>query len=304
MEKLDSLGAVIGRFQIHELHEGHVALLDHVNERHKELLILIGHNQVRFNTADPFPFHIRKQMLETRYPRAIILPLPDSPISNEHWSSVVDEKVRSASYNGEAILYGSRDSFIPKYHGVFPTELVPEFPNRSATEGRKEAAERHIDDPLFRLGWLAAIHAQFVVTDPTVDVAIHTADFSRVLMGRRGKRTPLRFFGGFVDKTDQSYEAAAIRERLEEAVGVEVGEPMYVGSERINDKRYGRSEYGIITTLFAMEYKSGEATPGDDMKDGVVEWCDLDESSMESVILEHRPLFAKLLQYKAGRLSK
>ncbi len=301
MKKLDSLGVVIGRFQIHELHEGHVALLDHVVERHKQLLILIGHNNIRFNTADPFPFHIRKQMLETRYPRAIILPLLDSPVSNEHWSSVVDEKVESASNNGEAILYGSRDSFIPKYHGRFPTELVSEFPNRSGTEVRQDAASQHIDDPLFRLGWLAAIHAQYVVTDPTVDVAIHTPDFKRVLMGRRGENSPLRFIGGFVDKTDQSYEEAAIRERLEEAVGAQVGEPVYVGSQRINDKRYGRSEYGIITTFFAMEYQGGDATAGDDM--GLVVWCDLDESIVDQIIPEHRPLFTLLLKYKARKLS-
>jgi bifunctional NMN adenylyltransferase/nudix hydrolase len=304
MEKLDSLGVVIGRFQIHELHEGHVTLLDYVHERHQQLLILIGHNAIRFNTANPFPFHIRKQMLETRYPRATILPLPDSPISNEHWSAVVDSKVRSASYTGDAILYGSRDSFIPKYCGVFRTELVPEFPNRSGTDVRKMAALECVDDPLFRLGWLAAIHAQYVVTDPNVDVAIHTPDFRQVLMGRRGKGTPLRFFGGFVDKTDRSYEAAAIRERLEEAVGVEVGEPVYLGSERINDTRYGRSEYGIITTFFAMEYKSGDATPGDDMKEGVVEWCDLKELSREKIIPEHQGLFTLLLQFKARKLSR
>ncbi len=302
MEKLDSLGVVIGRFQIHELHEGHVALLDYVDQRHTQLLILIGHNNIRFNTADPFPFHIRKQMLETRYPRAIILPLLDSPIGNEHWSSVVDEKVQSIRPDGKAVLYGSRDSFIPKYCGRFPTVLVPEFPNRSGTEVRQSVARQYIDDPLFRLGWLAAIQSQFVVTDPTVDVAIHTPDFTRVLMGRRGKGAPLRFFGGFVDKTDQSYEEAALRERGEEVLGVTLGEPVYIGSLRVNDKRYGRCEYGIMTTLFAMEYRGGEAVAGDDM--GLAEWCDLDGSLMEQVSPEHQKLLALLLKYKEKKFIR
>ncbi len=302
LKKSSSLGVVIGRFQIHELHEGHIALIDYVDARHEQLLILVGHNSIRFNTDDPFPFYIRKQMLESRYPRATILPLPDSPISNEHWSSVVDQKVTSVSYTGKATLYGSRDSFIPFYSGKYSTEEVPEFPNRSATQVRAEAGSAMVDDPMFRLGWLAAIHAQYAVTDPTVDIAIHTPDWSKVLMGRRGPGAPLRFFGGFVDPTDPSYEAAAGREQTEEALGVVVGEPKYVGSRRVNDPRYRKSKYGIMTTLFAMEYQGGD-TPaaGDDM--GLVEWCDLNDALTPLVSPEHQKLLAMLLAYKAKQLA-
>lgn len=297
-KRLSSLGVVIGRFQIHELHEGHIALIDYVDARHEQMLILVGHNSIRFNTDDPFPFHIRKQMLESRYPRATILPLPDSPIGNEHWSSVVDQKVASVSFTGEAVLYGSRDSFIPHYTGRFQTETVPEFANRSATQVRAEAGAAVVDDPMFRLGWLAAIHAQYAVTDPTVDIAIHTPDWSQVLMGRRGPGAPLRFFGGFVDPTDASYEVAAGREQTEEALGVVVGEPKYVGSRRVNDPRYRNSKYGIMTTLFAMEFQGGD-TPaaGDDM--GQVEWCPLEERLVPLVSSEHQKLFHMLLAYKA-----
>lgn len=297
MPKLKSLGVVIGRFQIHELHEGHVALLDYVNERHDQMLILVGHNMVRFNTADPFPFHIRKQMLESRFPRATVLPLPDSPISNEHWSAVVDEKVKSVSYTGEAVLYGSRDSFIPSYFGKFPTEEVPEFSKCSATELRAKAADNHVDDPMFRLGWLAAINAQYAVTDPTVDAVIFKPDWSQILMGRRGEGSPLRFFGGFVDPEDDSLEMAVTRERTEEALGILVGEPTYIGSKRIDDPRYKKSKYGIMTTFFAMEFQSGEDVAGDDM--GVTQWVDFVPELRDQIAEEHRPLFDLLLAYAA-----
>ena len=295
-KKLKSLGVVIGRFQIHELHDGHIALLDLVSERHECMLILIGHNSIRFNEVDPFPFHIRKQMLETRYPSAIILPLLDSPISNVHWSSVVDEKVAAASYNGDAILYGSRSSFIPSYTGRFKTEEVPVFQNCSATQVREEAVKEYVNDPMFRLGWLAAIKEQFKVTDPTVDIVIHTRDWNRILMGRRGQGSPLRFFGGFVDPTDQSYEDAAKRERTEEALNVTVGEPIYVSSARIDDPRYARSKYGIMTSFYAMEFEGGEALAGDDM--GLVEWCDFTPELIERVSPTHHVLFKKLLAYR------
>lgn len=296
MQKQKSLGVVIGRFQIHELHEGHLWLLDYVHERHEQLLILVGHNSIRFNTVDPFPFHIRRQMLKSRYGEAIILPLPDSPIGNRHWSMTVDEKVSGMCGAEGATLYGSRDSFIPHYTGSFRTEEVPELQNRSATLVRAEAAGNHVDDPMFRLGWLAAIHEQYTITDPTVDMAIHSSDWTKVLMGRRGHGSPLRFFGGFVDPTDESYEEAASRERTEEALGIEVGLPQYICSARINDPRYGRSSYGIMTTFFAMEYLGGEATAGDDM--GLTEWCMLDESLRERVAPEHQKLVDQLLVHQ------
>lgn len=303
MAKSKALGVVIGRFQIHELHEGHIALLDHVEQRHEEMLILVGHNQVRFNTADPYPFHIRKMMLESRYPRATILPLPDSPRSNAHWSEVVDRKVEVTSYTGQAVLYGSRDSFIPYYSGRFPTEELPEFPERSATQVREAAASELHDDPMFRLGWLAAIQSQYAVTDPTVDIAIVTPDGEWVLLGRRGPDSPLRFFGGFVDPEDDSYEMAAARERAEEALDIEVGEPEYLGSARIDDPRYARSKYGIMTTLFRMEFRGGEPVSGDDMAEGGTEWVRIVPAEKARIATEHHVLFDLLLKRSAAELA-
>ena len=302
MKLSKDLGVVIGRFQIPELHEGHVGLLDEVARRHEQLLILVGHNTIRFNTDDPFPFHIRKQMLESRYPRATVLPLMDSPVSNEHWSSTVDSKVAIVSGNGKAVLYGSRDSFIPKYSGRYPTEELTELQHVSATQVRALTGSMMVDDPLFRKGWLSAIHSQYVVTDPTVDMAIHTADFARVLLGRRGEGSPLRFFGGFVDPEDESYEMAAGRERVEEAMGIEVSVPEYIASQRIKDPRYGKSRYGVMTTFFAMEFKEGVPEAGDDM--GLTLWCDLNEQLLGLVAPEHVVLVQLLLDYKQKRLAK
>jgi bifunctional NMN adenylyltransferase/nudix hydrolase len=301
MKKSKNLGVVIGRFQIPELHEGHIGLLDQVAARHEQLLILVGHNTIRFNTDDPFPFLLRKQMLESRYPRATILPLLDSPVSNEHWSTVVDGKVASVSENGKAVLYGSRDSFIPKYLGRYPTQELPELSDVSATQVRALIGSEIVDDPLFRKGWLSAVHSQYPVTDPTVDMAIHTADFSQVLLGRRGKGSPLRFFGGFVDPEDDSCELAAGRERVEEAMGITVAAPQYIASQRIKDPRYGKGKYGVMTTFFAMEFQTGTPEAGDDM--GLTEWCDLNEQLLELVAPEHVVLVQLLLDYKQKRLA-
>lgn len=302
MSKRKKLGVGIGRFQLDELHEGHVYLLDKIAASHDEMLILVGHNTIRFNTDDPFPFHIRKQMLESRYPRATVLPLMDSPVSNEAWSQTVDQKVRAVSHNGEAILYGGRDSFIPYYSGAYDTEEVSEMPDVSATAKRAEVGD-FIDDPMFRKGWLAAINNQYAVTDPTVDMAIVSPDFTKVLMGLRGADAAhIRFFGGFVDSEDESYEAAAEREQFEEATGITVSQPTYIASARIKDSRYRKSKYGIMTTFFALTCLEDKGAAGaDDMP--AVEWCDLDASLYKRIAPEHEILVDKLLVYKERELA-
>ncbi len=301
--KNSKVGVAVGRFQIHELHEGHVALLDYIAERHELMIILVGYNTIRFNTSDPFPFEIRKQMLETRYPKAVILPIQDSPISSKHWSVTVDETISGVCSSQKAVLYGSRDSFIPKYSGVYYTKYVRELPNRSATQIREEISGEYINDPMFRRGWLAAILTQFAITDPTVDMAIHTADFSKVLLGKRDKESEhYRFFGGFVDPNDKSCEDAAKRERIEEAMGVKVSNPEYIGTQRIKDPRYKKSKYGIMTTFFAMKHMSGEPRAGDDI--GWLGWRNLDESLFSVIAPEHVVLVRMLLQYKRERLAQ
>jgi len=295
------LGVVIGRFQLHELHEGHLFLLDRVSGSHEQMLILVGHNTIRFTTDDPFPFAVRKQMLENRYPQATILPLKDSPISNEDWSHTVDQKISAVSQNGDAIIYGGRDSFIPKYSGGYQTKEVAEFPNVSATNVREEAGSKMVNSPLFRQGWLAAVNSQYPVTDATVDMAVVTSDISRILMGRRGTESVhVRFFGGFVDPQDDSKETAAMREFSEEVVGVEVTAPLYICSQRIDDPRYGRGAYGVMTTFFALVCRhETDAYGADDMPH--VEWRDLDESLYTDIAPEHQVLLEKLLAYKKSR---
>lgn len=302
VHKSSSVGVVIGRFQIPELHDGHLELLKYVGDQHEKFLILVGYNTVRFNTANPFPVEMRVAMLKSLYPNAEVLPLLDSPIHPEHWSTVVDTLVSGVEQGAGAVLYGSRDSFITDYSGRYETREILAFATHSATEIRNELGRELINDPMFRRGWLSAIHQQYTVTDPTVDAAIYTADFEKVLLGRRGAGSPLRFFGGFVDPTDDSYEVAVVRERTEEALGIKVKRPMYIGSKRIIDPRYRNTDYGIVTTFFGMEYISGDPEAGDDM--GLTEWAPLVPELLPEVSPTHHGLFEMLLAHKARMLAQ
>lgn len=304
MEKR-ALGVVIGRFQLDELHDGHLHLLDSVAKQCDRLLILVGCNDVRFHSRNPFSFEIRSQMLAAGYPNACILPIHDSKVSDEEWSGRVDALIAAHHTPSETVtLYGSRDSFIPQYSGIYRTEVLPAYTEISASERRASTVLdlELMRNPFFRKGWLAAILNQFPVTDLTVDVAICTPDFSKVLMGRRSTDTPhVRFFGGFVDRADSSIEAAALREAGEEVVGITTSDLTFVGTRQIDDPRYRGSTYGIMTTFFVLMYSGGEAEGADDMPH--VEWRALDETLYTDIWPNHRPLADMLLAHKAKVLS-
>jgi len=303
MEKQPSLGVVIGRFQVPELHQGHRALIDYAASRHERILILVGFNNVRPTPENPYSFDIRQKMLATEYPNALIVALPDSPIGHQHWSATVDERIRIAACGTAAVLYGGRQSFIPKYSGVYGTVEIPEVPNCSGTHMRQSMSDTAVVDTAWRLGYLAALKQQYAVTDPTVDMAIHTKDWRNILLGRRGEGSLLRFPGGFVEAHDDSCEAVAIRERAEEVLGVDVGDPRYIGTKRIKDPRYGQSTYGVMTTFFAMEYRGGDdVQAGDDMSE--VEWCEITPDLVNNIVLEHHDLFRMLLNYRDTELTR
>ena len=296
MQQMPSLGVVIGRFQVPELHAGHRYLIEYVLARHERLLILVGYNDVRCMPRNELPVGIRIVMLQQAYPQATVLPLPDSKISNEHWSTAVDSTLSSVA-TGEVVLYGSRDSFIPKYNGRFPTHEVPEVPDVSGTNIREALTPSSIQTPEQRYGWMAAVRSQYPVTDSVVDVAVVSPDWEMVLMGRRGPGAPLGFFGGFLDHTDLSDEAGARREQTEEVTGITTGPLEYVGSFPVDDRRYRGSGYRMMSRFFAAEYLDGEPVGADDMP--VVEWVAFTDATRALVKASHLPLYDMLRAHRS-----
>lgn len=105
-----------------------------------------------------------------------------------------------------------------------------------------------------------------------------------------------RFAGGFVDVTDNTIEDAAIREVREETK-LEVVEPRYIGTAKIDDPRYRNKRHKIITSFYALSYRYGEVGKGyDDV--AVTKWFDLDSLSLSDMNKIHVPLYHLLKLYK------
>lgn len=297
IEKKYDIGVIIGRFQIHELHEAHRSLIEHVLDRHDMVVILLGISQAIHTRKNPLDFVSRKKMIEESYGDRVgaILPLYDKR-EDETWVKQVDTKVREVYPMGSVLLYGSRDSFIPYYvpYGKFDTcELEPES-FVSATQVRNEVKNKSLRSKEFRAGMIYAANQTFPFNYATVDIAIFNDDYTKLLLGRKPNETKFRFIGGFSDVDDNTFEHAAKREAQEET-GLEIGDIEYVSSRRVADWRYkGEKDRGIITTLFMAKKIFGSEKPNDDIEE--LCWLNVSDLNKIELVTEHQKLIETLIK--------
>jgi len=133
-------------------------------------------------------------------------------------------------------------------------------------------------------------------TNPPVEVGVRGEE--EVLLIQKHGETSWRFPGGFVDPGDFSAEFAVKREATEETGGMETGQPIYLGSFKIDDPRYRNSPHKIITSFFELRYLWGHEKAGDDAAQA--NWFKLSElkanPSLQNPI--HKDLFEALFASK------
>ena len=128
----------------------------------------------------------------------------------------------------------------------------------------------------------------------TVDVAIFNEAGDKLLMARKAHQDKMRFVGGFSDPQTGSLEDDARREVAEET-GIEISDPVYVGSTLIDDARYRGTQDAIKTALFRAVHTGGDPQPADDIAE--VFWVDMQkvaENAGELIVDEHQVLVAML----------
>jgi bifunctional NMN adenylyltransferase/nudix hydrolase len=284
------VGVIVGRFQIHELSEGHRDLINFVVKEHPRVVIVLGLAPLHVTRNNPLNFAARKQMISEAYPNIDVLYIKDTQ-SDEVWSKNLDKLVRDViGPTQTATLYGSRDSFIQYYSGKFPTQELEADRVTSATEVRERIAQTTKNSPDFRAGVIYAAFNQYPKVIPTVDIAILSEDGKKMLLGRKPDEDKYRFIGGYAE-VKGSYENDASRETQEET-GLEIGPPEYVGSMIVPDWRYRKEEDKIKTILFKAKYIFGMPKGADDIAE--VWWADIEKLRLapEQYIMEvHLGLF-------------
>lgn len=265
-EKATPVGIIIARFQVPEPHPGHTHLIRFVAERHKETAILLGYHGGVRTKRDPLTVEERTIMLRQAFPDLpfMVEGIQDHPYSSEMWSRNVDALIEKMFPGRSAILYGSRDSFIPYYSGKYLTYEVPPLEVPSGTKAREALAFPHTKDARAAIIWDQMHRRNFMYS--TSDLAIVRSDIQHVLLGTKpsfdGRGV---FFGGHAEKKDTGARSVATREGGEEVEGVRIADPVYIDSVTVNDPRYRGTEDGVMTNFYYAEYLGGTPEANDDI---------------------------------------
>lgn len=290
------VGIIVGRFQVHELHEAHVDLINTVQSKHDRVIIFIGLSPLKNTVNNPLDFNTRKRMIQETYPDIEVYYVKDNP-SDVAWSKALDREIHQFLKPYQtAMLYGSRDSFIPYYSGTFPVCELESTKYISGTEIRKRIANKYTMSPAFRAGVIAASLDRYPTCYPTVDVAIVDKSRGMVLLGKKEGEAELRFIGGFADPKSPNYEADARREVMEET-SIEVDGLVYIGSTIINDWRYRKETDKIKTMFYVGTYIHGRPQAADDIAH--VEWVSIADLIMGNVKImsDHQELVNMFSKY-------
>lgn len=290
-----TVGVIVARFQVAELHEGHEQLINTVLHYHKKVIVFLGVSKKSSDKNTPLDFANRRAMIHEAYPSVVVLPQLD--VRDDYkWSANLDAQISLPFGETSAVIYGSRDSFIPHYKGKYKViEVLPKIPANGTAE-RLAISREVIPSVDFRKGIIYQTFTQRPVTYPTVDVVAYDENRGEILLAKKPNENLYRFIGGFVDRSDLSWEHAAKREFMEETGGCEIGDLRYIASGKINDWRYANSESGIMTTLFLGKFMWGNAKPSDDI--AVLTWLKPENIDVEKdVMVEHRELFVKLIEF-------
>jgi bifunctional NMN adenylyltransferase/nudix hydrolase len=282
---------IVGRFQVHELHEGHLDIIEQVRAKHKHVTIFLGVTATLTTRNNPLDFTSRKQMLLQHFPEITVLPMPDTPLDAD-WSKNLDARIKEVHPNSKIMLYGGRDSFIKSYSGHYPTMVLEQKLYRSGTDIRHAVSLEVLSSPDFRAGMIFAAYNQYPKIFATVDIAVFNEAKTAILLARKDYQTQFRFIGGFVDPTDESFEDAAKRETREEA-GIEIKDLTYICNLKVDDWRYRREVDKVMTTLYACTLASGTPTPMDDIVE--LKWFSYASVQVEDIVPEHQGIFLRLL---------
>jgi len=293
-EKAD-VGVIVGRFQVNELHDTHKKLIQYVYDRHKRVIIFLGHSPLPCTQNNPLPYRSRREMIIEEFPHIDILYIKD--INNDKiWSKTLDGFIEDqVGPNHSVLLYGGRNSFIWHYNGKHPTQELLQEEYISGSDVRQDLGIKTFASPDFRAGLIYATQNKYPVAIPTVDVAVLNSDETKVILVRKPNENKFRFPGGFC-QPGESWEETAAREVAEEThISTDGIKSMkYIGSFPIDDWRYRNEIDKITTSFFKTTYMHGSPIGDDDVEEA--KWFEINKLRVNDFVPEHKILFQALTE--------
>lgn len=138
------IGIIIGRFQVPELHPGHLHLIKSALENFDEVHIVVGVTKGdKLDKRNPLPYEAREIMLLDSFPELFgklhtIEDIGNWPV----WVETLDRDILDRiAEEGQVVIVGSRDSVAThykEYGGKFDTATIEPLEDFSGTGAREE----------------------------------------------------------------------------------------------------------------------------------------------------------------------
>jgi len=294
-----SIGVVVARFQVDDLHEGHHHIIEQVSNNHGKILVFLGIPEFIGTMKNPLDFDTRKKMVQQDYPNAVIMSIPDQP-ENDLWAKELDRRIREIypKSHGEVLLYGSRDSFIPSYEdggGEFDCTELKSHGTYAGIDIRKKISDENLASRDFRYGCIYTAYNQFPRVIPGVDIILMRK--GKVMLAKRYNEHRYRFIGSLVKEGSDSFDVAA-NKILTEKIGsnCEISPLKYLFSTNVDDWRVRNSRDSVISTVFETEILWGHPQPYS--KYDEIKEFDISDINHEIITKDHHPILEKYLKIK------
>lgn len=291
------------RLQTPYLHEVHREMLDHLVSNHEKVILFLGIAPILNSVNNPLTFDQRRHMVQESYPDIIVM--KDEMVEDDEvWVRRLDKEIKSLlTPNDSVVVYGGRESALEQYTGKFPTRELSSNSTVSASEIRHGIAKSVLRTAEARAGVVWASANRYPTSYTAVDIAIFNEEGDKVLLGRKEHAKQFRLVGGFVDPTDPSLEAAALREANEET-GLSIGDLSYAGSFRVDDWRYRKEPDKILSVAFTAKVQFGSPRPADDIVE--VRWFSVNslcssEYLEREIVPTHHEILSALLNHHLKR---
>jgi len=336
MKKHDKLVFIL---RAQPFHSAHLEVIRQASKMCKELFLVVGSANQPRTYKNPFSASERMEMIKgaiTDLPNVCIAgAINDNMYNNTAWASTVQNLIRSFSTPEDVVgIVGHNKDESSFYLTLFPkweTVYVDEVEPLSATDIRElyfkrknninlikgvvpestfkflESFNRTSDfyDLIKEREFLVNHHKQFVnLKFPPVFVTVDcvVAWNEKILMIRR-KDIPgkglLAVPGGYLDNTDVSIQAAALRE-LQEETNIEVSRDVLfesISNTKVFDAPRRCARGRIITHAFLFELSDLDVEPicnaGDDAAEAF--WIDIDDIKREECFEDHFDIINILL---------
>ena len=269
------IGVIVGRWQVDELHEGHLHLINEAKKQVDILLVGVCNSYLPTTANNPLTVSQRLRMFDNIVAVNAKFVLQDHP-SDRVWSMNLDERVQDTllflgvyGIKTENItIFHGRDTTATHYHGLMQLQEVDAVPDISATKVRADIGKWQFGEDYgttaYRRGVIWANQNRFPTVYSTVDGAVVRIIDNKLhlLMIKKNKADGYLLPGGFAE-IGSTHEEDVLREIKEETTII-ADDPVYLGSFVQDDWRYRYEVDEIRTNLFVCYYVSGEPLGQDD----------------------------------------